>query len=64
MSDFFTTFILAIVLVIFCAAGLGIGYILTGKSKLKCGRCGNPEKKKNCDLCQKKMSDEDSNEKQ
>lgn len=58
MSNFVITLIIAIVLMLLALIGLGIGWILTGKSFSR-GSCGyNPNKKKSrcdsnssCDLC-------------
>ncbi len=45
-----TTAIFAIVIVLLCALGLGLGRVFKSKNPLGCKRCGNPEKKE-CDVC-------------
>lgn len=57
---FITTLILAFCLIILSAAGLGIGKLLTGKSRFSCKRCGKPEDKKDCSLCKKKGAPTDA----
>lgn len=54
MKTFFITLGLTAFLIILCAIGLGIGKLLTGRSKFTCKRCGHPEKKQNCSICKKK----------
>ncbi|WP_194847553.1 hypothetical protein [Candidatus Neptunochlamydia vexilliferae] len=44
------TILLAIIIVLLCMLGLGIGHLLKSQHPLKCKRCGNPEKKE-CDVC-------------
>ena len=53
------TIIFSSILVLLACIGLGIGYLLTGKEKFTCKRCGLPEekdreKKRSCDLCANK----------
>lgn len=57
MKVFLITFIIASVILALCLVGMGIGKLLTGKCKLNCKRCGNPEKKSGCDLCKKNPKD-------
>lgn len=61
MSLFTLTFLLAFILVILALMGLGIGWMITGKSKIRGGTCGrDPTKKKDpscgenksCGLCE------------
>jgi len=54
MKTTLITIVLAFALLLLAAIGMGIGKLLTGKNKLNCKRCGNPEKteKKSCELCQ------------
>jgi hypothetical protein len=50
MSTLVLTLALAATLVVLCLGLLGIGYLITGKSKLRAGACDSyPEKKKNED---------------
>jgi hypothetical protein len=62
MSTIALTILLAFVIVVFALACLGIGKLITGKSKLRIGMCGrNPNQKrdeesgcgesKRCSLC-------------
>jgi len=71
MSSFAVTLIITIVLVGLAIAGLAIGLILTGKSKLRRGSCGlDPtklrdnecDKEKSCNVCSKggAKSDDDN----
>lgn len=54
MSTLVLTTILATAVVLLCVIGMSIGKIITGKNKLSCKRCGNPEKDKSgCGLCKK-----------
>ncbi len=62
MGTFFITMIIAFIIVLLAVAALGIGWLLTGKPKLKAGACGrDPNKKQdedcgssvNCQLCEK-----------
>ncbi|WP_420420891.1 hypothetical protein [Simkania sp.] len=53
MKTFLITLGLATLLIICCAVGLGIGKLITGRSKLSCKRCGQPEKKDGCSICSK-----------
>jgi hypothetical protein len=46
------TILLAVLLLLLACIGLAIGRLITGKEKLRCGRCGTPEKK-DCTLCKK-----------
>ncbi|MCI5052222.1 MAG: hypothetical protein MRY21_03675 [Simkaniaceae bacterium] len=49
------TLAVAFGLIIICAALLGIGKLITGKSKLHCKRCSKPEE--DCKVCGKKSSE-------
>lgn len=60
MSNLFFTLILAFVLIVIAIAGLAIGWLITGKTKIERGACGrDPTKKRDescattgtCDLC-------------
>ncbi|CCB85988.1 MULTISPECIES: hypothetical protein [Parachlamydia] len=62
MSDFTTTLIIAFFAIIVALLLLGLGWLLTGKSKIKPGSCGrDPTQKKDnecgdqfsCTLCDK-----------
>lgn len=61
MSSFLVTIIAAVILIALAILGLGIGYLITGKTKFSYRKCGyNPNAKdsncKNnnkCDLCGK-----------
>lgn len=48
MSTLITTIILALIIVIICLGFLGLGALLTGKSKIKLGSCGRDPTKKDC----------------
>jgi hypothetical protein len=58
---FLETFLIALAIVLLCAVGMGIGLLLTGKSKLK-KMCGLPPQeqkdcyKKSCTICHKKKN--------
>lgn len=61
--DFTLTLLIAFIVTMVAACLLGLGLILTGKSKVKLGSCGrDPNKKQNddcgtdvsCTLCDKK----------
>ncbi|CCB88780.1 hypothetical protein [Simkania negevensis] len=54
MKTFFITLGFTTLLLIFSAIGLGIGKLITGRSKLSCKRCGHPEKKDECSICIKR----------
>jgi len=58
MQIFLLTLLLATIAILICSAFLGIGKLLTGKSKLSCKRCGKPEskEKKTCEICHKDRS--------
>jgi len=69
MSSLLVTLLTAFVLIILCVSLLGVGLLITGKSKLRAGMCGRAPKKKQerdgqcdaeygCHLCRK-----DGNEK-
>lgn len=65
MSDFTLTVILATFIMLLCLAGLGIGQLITGKSKLR-GSCGGIKKfndnlglSSDCAVCGKKASDKE-----
>jgi len=62
MSTIFLTVLIAFVIVVFALACLGVGKLITGRSKLQIGMCGrDPNKKrddksgcgtsKHCSLC-------------
>lgn len=58
MSDTVLTIILAFVVIVLALLGLGIGWLLTGKSKLRssCGqdpnkRAGSCKSKSSCSIC-------------
>lgn len=60
MESFFETVVLAFVFIVAALALLGIGWLITGKQKIKGGTCGrNPNEKKDkscgekrsCSLC-------------
>lgn len=62
MSTLLTTLLIAFIIITLAIAMLAIGWLLTGKSKLKPGACGrDPNKEKNsecgtgisCQLCDK-----------
>lgn len=68
MSDLTTTILFAFVLIMIACALLGIGLILTGKTKFRLGMCGkDPTKKRedkpgcgtdpNCSICGKGIED-------
>lgn len=62
MSTLLTTLVIAFVIVVLACGLLGIGLLLTGKSKIKAGACGkDPTKKQDeseecgtsrCSLCE------------
>lgn len=66
MSALPLTILLATVIVILALLGLGIGWLITGKSKLRgsCGRGSNREKdgscgtQNTCEICGKDKKDE------
>lgn len=55
--NLFWTILLAFIVMLVIAGGFSIGYFLTGKSRLKIGKCGNVPKKDqesgrtSCSLC-------------
>lgn len=53
MNTFLVTLILAILIAFFCAIGLGIGRLITGKTMFSCNKCGKlpGSKKDSCSLC-------------
>lgn len=64
--DIFTTVVVAFVLFLAALALVGIGWLITGKARVKFGACGrNPDKKKDeecgnktkCGLCDKDKDD-------
>lgn len=70
MSTLALTIIIACVLVLLAVAGLGISWLLTGKSSLKPGACGRaPTKKRDsqcgtdvsCGLCGKESEEKKKN---
>jgi len=70
MSPFLTTLIMAFGIVILALSLLGIGWLLTGKSRIIRGACGmDPNKirdercgtnKISCELCKKTNEDQDN----
>jgi hypothetical protein len=67
MGGLWTTILISAVVVLLAVAGLAIGIILTGKSKLNVRRCGwDPHKKRDescgkkikCPLCQSEKNDD------
>lgn len=65
MSTLLITILLAAALTILAGIGLGIGYLITGKSKFSCKRCGTPPDEKkdkdSCELCSKSKKPPKSN---
>lgn len=55
MESLVVTVAISIVLVFLAVAGLAIGLILTGKSKITRGTCGYNPKKERSDDCGKKI---------
>ncbi len=55
MGNVWTTIVIAAIVVLLAVAGLAIGLILTGKSKLRMGSCGWDPNKKRDDSCGKKI---------
>lgn len=63
METLVTTLAVSFIIVVFAVVLLGVGWILTGKSKLRLGQCGrDPNKSRNeegcgtnstCSLCEK-----------
>ncbi len=64
MSSLFATLVIAFIVVMIAIALLAIGWLVTGKSKMKPGACGRDPTKKNqqddncgtkvsCQLCEK-----------
>ncbi len=64
MSTFITTAVLAVIVVLIAIAGISIGWLITGKSKVRLGMCGrDPTAKRSdkegcgteisCSLCDK-----------
>lgn len=62
MDTLLVTMLIAFIIIVFAVGCLAIGWLVTGKSKLKAGACGrDPNKKKdedcglsaNCQLCEK-----------
>ena len=61
MSTLLVTLVLSFIIVLFALCALAIGWLITGKSKIKGGTCGRVPKKKeevdgcgtdiSCDLC-------------
>jgi hypothetical protein len=51
MSGLVVTIIITVILVLLAVAGLSIGLILTGKSRLDRGACGRIPQKKRDDHC-------------
>ena len=55
MGDVWTTIVITAIVILLAVAGLAIGLILTGKSKLRVGRCGWDPNKKRDTNCGKKI---------
>lgn len=61
MSTLFVTTGLAAIILLFAILGIGISWVITGKSRVKLGTCGrDPTKKKkdcseetSCSICEK-----------
>lgn len=62
MNTLLVTLVIAFIIIILAVSSLAIGWLITGKQKLKAGACGrDPNKKKddscgtgaNCQLCEK-----------
>ncbi len=53
--SFIATLLLTVGALLLCTLGLGISYVIQGKSRLSCRRCGfDPTKaKQSCKLCGK-----------
>lgn len=61
MSSFWTTVIATIVLFALAIIALGIGFLITGKVRLK-KKCGWEAKSGSCSICKKKeCKDDDTN---
>ncbi len=55
MSTFVTTLVIAVLVTMLALFGLGIGWILTGKSRIRRGACGMDPTKPRDGSCGKKI---------